>query len=413
MRPGGTGGRAGARPPARAARPPAREERRAAGRSRTTVGASREAIGATGVIGAGGFPARVPLDDVDDHPGQFTVRVGAAEGGGGLGHARHPVDVEQHGQQGVADPFRCEVGVLDEQAAAAGHDGLGVEPLLAVPVRQRDERAGQPDRGELGAGHGAGPAEREVGGGVGQVHPVHVGHRDVGRPAGIGQDVGRVARAGHVQDLHPGGTQPANRAEEGVVQRLGPLRAPGHEQHGQIWAEAEVRPGLVAQREPVQLGDLAPDRDAQEGGVRQLGAGVTGEDMVGEPGAELVGQAGPRVRLVHHDRDVPAASRQVRRRRHVAAEADQHVRLYPVEHPRGRADGAGQPPGHREQPGSERARHGHGRDQREFVPAHRHEPGLQATLGAQADHHGAGVGLAKRISQRKRRFNMSGGSATG
>ena len=362
---------------------------------------------------AGVFPGRVLLDDVDDRPGQFAVRVGAAERGGGLGHARHPVDVEQHGQQAVADPFRCEAGVLDEQAAAAGHDGLGVEPLLAVPVRQRDEGAGQPDRGELGAGHGAGAAEREVGGGVGQVHPVHVGHRDVGRPAGVGRDLRRVARPGHVQDLHPGGTQPADRAEQRAVQRLGPLRAPGHEQHGQIGAQAEVRPGLVAQREPVQLGDLAPDRDAEEGGVRQLGVGVTGKDVLGEPGAELVGQAGPRVRLVHHDRDVPAAGRQVGRRRHVAAEADQHVRLHPVEHPRGRADRAGQPPGHREQPGAERARHGDGRDQREFVPAHRHETGLQATFRAQADHHRPRVGRTERIAQRKRRFNMSGGSATG
>ena len=353
------------------------------------------------------------LDDLDDHARQLAVRVGAAQGGGGLGHVRHPVDVEQHGQQGVPDPFRRQVGVLDEQAAAAGHDRLRVEPLLSVSVRERDKGPGQPNRGELGARQRAAPAERKVGGGVGQIHPVHERHRDVRRPAGARRDLRRVARAGHVQHLHPGRTEPPDRPVQRAVQRLGALRAAGHEQNGQVGPEPEVGAGLVAEREPVQLGDLTADRDPQVGGVRQLGVGIPGEHVLGQPGAQFVGQAGARVRLVDHDRDVPAARGEITGRGHVPAEADEDIRLHPVEHPGGGVDCAGQPPGHRDEGRADRTWHRYGGDQGEFVPPHRDKPGLQAPFGTQADDQSARVGLAQRISERKRRFNMSGGPAAG
>ena len=61
--------------------------------------------------------------------------------------------------------------------------GARVEPLLAVADRQRHVDRRQADGRELGAGHRARPAQRQVGGGVGQVHVVEVGHDDVRRAA--------------------------------------------------------------------------------------------------------------------------------------------------------------------------------------------------------------------------------------
>ena len=61
-------------------------------------------------------------------------------------------------------------------AAAGVDDRAGVERLLAVADRQRHEDRRQPDGGGLGDGVGARPGRPQVGGGVGEVHPVDERH---------------------------------------------------------------------------------------------------------------------------------------------------------------------------------------------------------------------------------------------
>ena len=82
------------------------------------------------------------------------------------------------------DPLGGQRRVGDQQPAAGVDDRAGVERLLAVADRQGHVDRGQPDAGDLGDGVAAGAAQHGVGGGVGEVHPVDVGHRDVRRPAG-------------------------------------------------------------------------------------------------------------------------------------------------------------------------------------------------------------------------------------
>src|SRR5579859_6904250 len=96
--------------------------------------------------------------DLQDGPGELLVGVAVAERGGGGRHAGYLVDVDQHRQQPVPDPLWSELIVGQQHPAAVLDDGQCVEPLLAVPDRQRDVRRGEPDSGELGAGVRAGPA---------------------------------------------------------------------------------------------------------------------------------------------------------------------------------------------------------------------------------------------------------------
>ena len=211
----------------------------------------------------------------------------------------------------------------------------------------------------------------------------------------------------------PGVPEPPGRAEHRLVQRPRTLRAAGDQQHGQVRAEPEVGPGLVADGQPVQLGDLAPDRDAEVLPVPELGVGMPGEDVRGEPGAQPVGQARPRVRLVHDDRHPAPPGRQVGGGRDVPAEADEHLGPGPVQHAGGRVDGARQPAGHGQQLRRHAARHGHGRDELERVSAQRDQPGLQAALGAQARHLDVRVGPPQGVRHRESWFDVSGGPAAG
>src|SRR5215471_7690397 len=136
-------------------------------------------LAVAGVRSGSGPVWRLGGGDVDDRLRQPAVGVLAAERGRGLRHGGHLVDVGQHRQQRSLDPVRCELVVLDEQAAAALHDRERVKPLLAVADGQRDIPGGQADGGQLGAGHSARAAQGEVGGGVSQLHPVDVGDRHV------------------------------------------------------------------------------------------------------------------------------------------------------------------------------------------------------------------------------------------
>ena len=62
---------------------------------------------------------------------------------------------EQAGRRGRATHCGGQRGVVDQQRSAGLDDGAGVEGLLAVADRQRDEDRRQPHAGHLGDGVGA------------------------------------------------------------------------------------------------------------------------------------------------------------------------------------------------------------------------------------------------------------------
>ena len=124
--------------------------------------------------------------------------------------------------------------------------------------------------------------------------------------------------------------------------------------------------------------------------------------------AEPVGDAGQRVRLVHHDRHLVSLGRQVRGRRHVPAEAHEHVRADPVQDGAHAVHRAGQPAGHGQQLRRHRPGQRHRRDQLKVIAAHRDEPGLQAARRAEARHLDAAVRLPQRVGKRESRLNITG-----
>jgi hypothetical protein len=86
---------------------------------------------------------------------------------------------------------------------------------------------------------------------------------------------------------------------------------------------------------------------------------------------------------VHDQRDPAAAGGEVGGHRHVAAEADHHVRADPVEDVQRRGHRTAEPVRHAEQVGRRLARQRHRRDQLERVARLRHHPDLEAAGGAQ------------------------------
>jgi hypothetical protein len=112
--------------------------------------------------------------------------------------------------------------------------------------------------------------------------------------------------------------------------------------------------------------------------------------------------------LVHDDRHLVPLGSQIGGGGDVAAEADEHVGPHPVEDGASGVHRAGQPSRHREQPGRNRPGQRDRRDQLKRVAAHRHQPGFQAALGAQAGHLDAAVGLTQRVGERQSRLDMTG-----
>ena len=257
---------------------------------------------------------------VEHEVGESFGGVGVPGAAGRRAHRREPRRVGEQRHELGEHPFAGELGVGHQHATARGDDGCGVERLLAVAVRQRDVDGGQPDGRHLRDGHRPAPAEHGVRGGVGQVHRVDVGQPDVARrPARR-----RVARlAVGVQHGDAGRRQLGQGGGERRVERAGALRAAEDEQHGAVGGQAELLPGLGPQRRPVELGDRAPQRDAEDLRAGQA-AGHGRRDARGEAGADPVGQARARVGLVHDDRHA-APGPEVGGQRDVAAEPDDDV----------------------------------------------------------------------------------------
>ena len=186
---------------------------------------------------------------------------------------------------------RRQLGVGDHQAAARVDHRQRVESLFAVADRQRHVHRGQADRRHLGDRHRAGPADRQVGGGVGQIHPVQVRHRDVRRIAGcgLGQLEG-VLRAVRVQHRNTCCGKVFGGGGDRPVDRLRALRAAEHQQHLGVVGEAEVRARLARSAARSSDGDRRAHRHADHLGAAQPGIRHRGQHPPRRAGADPVGQ---------------------------------------------------------------------------------------------------------------------------
>ena len=187
----------------------------------------------------------------------------------------------------------------------ASTTGRALRRCSPLPMGSGTNAAGQPDGGQLGHGHRAGPAQRQVGGGVGEVHALQVVHdhvRRTTRRARRSRHVG-VLRAARVQHLDAGRGQRVGGGDGRPVQRGRALRAAEDQQGRPVGVQPERGAGLGPAGGPVQRADRGrsgmPTCSPRCSGVPGDGDRHPG----GEPGAEPVGQPGQRVLLVHHDRD--------------------------------------------------------------------------------------------------------------
>jgi hypothetical protein len=148
-----------------------------------------------------------------------------------------------------------------------------------------------------------------------------------------------------VQHLHAGVGDRLAGLAEGDVETLRAERAAEDEQHLAVWVKTERRERLVAQGGAVEAGDLPPQRHAQYARATQRGAREGDGDVRREPGPEPVRQARTHILLVHDDRQPEPPRREVRRRRDVAAEADDGLGPGLLHRPRRGRDGGAEPEG--------------------------------------------------------------------
>ena len=222
-----------------------------------------------------------------------------------------------------------------------------------------------------------------------------------------------VLRADDVEHLHAGGGEVGGRTGDGGVDAGGTLRAAGHQQRGEVVAQAEGRQRLGAEGGPVEGGDEAPDRQARPHRVRQVRVGEAGRHVVGHPGTEPVGDAGHRVALVDHDRHAALAGGEVGRHRHVAAEADDDVGADAVDHLEGGGPRGAQPGRRTQQVGAGTPRKGHPRHVLERQPGLGHEARLEALTRAEAGDLGRGVEPSEGVGRGEQGRGVAGGTAAG
>ncbi len=127
--------------------------------------------------------------------------------------------------------------------------------------------------------------------------------------------------------------------------------------------------------------------------MRQIGVGEAGRDVVGEPGAELVGDTGNCVALVDDERDAATSSHEVGGHGDVAAEADDDVGSYAVDHLAGRLDGLAKLGWHENQILAGLAWQRHRRHQLQLVARLRDQGDLEPARRTKA--HDLGTALAQ------------------
>ena len=218
--------------------------------------------------------------------------------------------------------------VVDEPRRAGLDEARRVGPLVAGRVRIRHDDHRQAERGHLGQGRRAGPADDEVRRGqrgqhlVAQERVRPVAAADVGRQGLAAGQRRRVAVvAGDVDDRDPLDEARQRLGDRGVEAPDG-LRAAEDEQDPLARRDVQPRPG----RHAVDRGDVADRRAGHEarpvrGGAGQRPAGRLERDRErgGQPGGRPDRPARDDVAVPQHDRDAERRRRHQDRDRHVAA----------------------------------------------------------------------------------------------
>ena len=234
--------------------------------------------------------------------------------------------MEERGDDGLE--LAGEVGLGQEHGRACLGERERVLGLVVgghVGARHEDRRrAGD---GQLRAGDGAGAAEREIGRGVGEVHPVEVGDQPKAWVVGDGRPQRVVVALARGPD-HGGllvGEEGVEVELQGAVERAGAERAAHREQHAGVGREVEVGARLGGvDVEEVLAHRVAGDR--RLGAVEVRDGRLEGEEhLVGAAREQLVGGAGVRVLLLQHERPPAQRRRQPDRPARVAARAHDHV----------------------------------------------------------------------------------------
>ncbi len=252
----------------------------------------------------------VPPAD-EDHPRQLLVGVQGDEVGRGRAHRGEPLRVlQQRVRRGAAIQSGVRSASSTSSPPPASMTALALSACSPLPIGSGTKTAGKPDAGHLGDGVRARAAEHGVGGRVGEVHPVDVAEHDV-RNAGLRR---RRLVAGPV--TWSTWTPPS--AKAGAAPRTARLidAAPWEPPVTSSTGRSSRRPYVVR----------ASSRSAARSRVaiirrigsptyvawRQVGVGEAGRDVLGEPRAELVGDARHGVALVDDERDAVACARRGR-----------------------------------------------------------------------------------------------------
>ncbi len=187
-----------------------------------------------------------------------------------------------------------------------------------------------------------------------------------------------------------------------------PCEPPGDQQHGQVRAQPERRERLVAQSRPVEGRDHPSDRQPDVRRVPEQGVREGGGDVLGEPGAQLVGDAGQHVALVHDQRDVPLPGGEVRGHRDEPAEAADDVGPDPVDHVERRAPRGAEATGQPGQVGVGAARQRHAGHELQRVAGGGDELGLDPLARAQTGDLDAGRESLQCVGRREQRGGVAG-----
>ena len=126
----------------------------------------------------------------------------------------------------------------------ASTTGRALRRCSPLPMGSGTKAAGQPDGGQLGDGHRPGPAQRQVGGGVGEVHALQVVDDHVGRAARAGAagtvDVGVLRARGRAAPGRPAAVSASAAATAARFSVGRALRAAEHQQRGPVGVQPEL-----------------------------------------------------------------------------------------------------------------------------------------------------------------------------
>ena len=166
-------------------------------------------------------------------------------------------------------------------------------------------------------------------------------------------------------------------------------------------------------RVAVQVGNLILHGHAHQGRVREGCIGEGHTRKLREAAAQTVSQAGLRVRLVNDHGNLSAQRRQIRRRAHVAAHANNHVCIYILEDAAGLRQATKELSGESQSGTVNATREGRAGNELNIEAGRRNQVGFHLVGGAQHQNLGVRFKVANGAGNRKHRINVTGGATTG